>query len=115
MCFSATASFVAGSILVSTGIFTLYNIQKKSWIPFASIPLLFGIQQLIEGMVWLSMVPGSIIPQWIVTYGFVFFSHVFWPFFVPFSIWLIEKHPLRKKIIGGIALVGVFVSCYLLM
>jgi hypothetical protein len=60
------------------------------------------------------MVPGSLIPQSMVTYGFVFFSHIFWPFFAPLSIWLIEKHPLRKKILGGITLVGSFMGLYLL-
>jgi hypothetical protein len=100
MCFSATASFAAGIFLVTTGIFTLRNVRDRSSIAFASTPVLFGIQQLIEGAVWLSMVPGSLIPQSVVTYGFVFFSHIFWPFFAPLSIWLIEKHPLRKKILG---------------
>ena len=54
MCFSATASFVAGSALVVLGVATLRATRRKSEIPFAAIPLLFGIQQLVEGLLWLS-------------------------------------------------------------
>lgn len=42
------------------------------------------------------------------------FSHVLWPTFVPLSIWLIEKHPIRKKILAGITLIGIAVSLCLL-
>lgn len=111
MCFSATASFTSGAILTVIGVFTLRQVKSKSSLPFASIPLLFGIQQIIEGMVWLSF--GSPIFHMVVTHMFVMFSHVLWPFFVPMAIWLIEKDPKRKKILFGIFLLWVLVSIYL--
>ncbi|HBB27622.1 TPA: hypothetical protein DCZ36_03970 [Candidatus Gracilibacteria bacterium] len=111
MCFSATASFTSGAILIVTGIFTFRHVRAKSSIPFASIPLLFGIQQIIEGMVWISF--SSPIFHSVVTYLYVMFSHVLWPVFVPVSIWLIEKNPVRKKILCGISIVGAIVSIYL--
>ncbi len=61
MCFSATASFIAGSALSAGGIVTLRMTARRAEIPFAMIPLLFGVQQLIEGMVWLSLANG---PPW---------------------------------------------------
>ena len=103
MCFSATASFTAGAILVTAGVLTLRHVQSKSTFPFACIPLLFGIQQIVEGIVWTSF--GSPILHTVATYVFVMFSHVLWPSFVPFSIWLIEKDPIRKKILLSISIV----------
>lgn len=85
--------------------------KSKSILPFASIPLLFGIQQIIEGIVWISF-DASFIHS-IATYLFVLFAYVLWPTFVPISIWLIEKNPIRKKILWGISLVGIVVSIYL--
>jgi hypothetical protein len=49
MCFSATASFIAGTTLSIIGIATIRNVERRSELPLALIPLLFGIQQLIEG------------------------------------------------------------------
>jgi len=54
MCFSATASFIAGVSLLVLGVATVKKAKRKAEIPFAMIPLLFGVQQIIEGMLWLS-------------------------------------------------------------
>jgi len=53
MCFSAEASFIAGGILSIAGIVTLAKTQNPSYRALASIPLLFGLQQIGEGFVWL--------------------------------------------------------------
>jgi hypothetical protein len=54
MCFSASASFIAGATLSAVGLATLRMTKRKAEIPFAMIPLLFGVQQITEGMIWLS-------------------------------------------------------------
>ena len=54
MCFSATASFIAGVSLSVFGVATVKKAKRKAEIPFAMIPLFFGVQQIIEGMLWLS-------------------------------------------------------------
>ncbi len=91
---------------------TIAQVKKKSELPFASIPLLFGIQQAIEGAVWVSF--GSPILNTIATYAFSMFSHVLWPVFVPVSVLLIETDPTRKKILQLFSFVGLAVGLYLL-
>jgi branched-subunit amino acid permease len=54
MCLSATASFIAGVSLSVLGVATVKKAERKAEIPFAMIPLLFGTQQIVEGMLWLS-------------------------------------------------------------
>ena len=54
MCFSATVSFVAGVPLTVLGVITVKKTERRAEIPFAMIPLLFGAQQIVEGMLWLS-------------------------------------------------------------
>ncbi len=112
MCFSATASFAAGGVLSAAGIVTLSKVKTKNELPFASIPLLFGIQQTIEGVVWLSF--GSPLLNTISTYSFSMFSHVLWPMLVPISILLLETDHSRKKILSVFSFIGVTVGLYLL-
>ena len=54
MCFSATASFTAGFGLLAIGAITASRINRPAELPFALIPALFGVQQLIEGGLWLT-------------------------------------------------------------
>ncbi len=112
MCFSATASFVAGGALVAVGGLTVAQTKKRSELAFASIPLLFGIQQIIEGVLWLSF--GYPTLNIIMTYAYSMFSHVFWPFFLPLSILLLEKDKVRKIILWLFFGVGSAVALYLL-
>lgn len=111
MCFSATASLVAGGALSVTGGLTMMQAKTKSELPFASIPLLFGIQQAIEGVVWLSF--GVPLLHTIATYAYILFSHVLWPIFIPLAIMLLETDQHRKKILGFISFVGLAVGAYL--
>ena len=83
MCFSATVSFVAGVTLSAIGFVTVKMTRKKSEIPFALIPLLFGAQQIVEGMLWLSFQYQAPILNELMTYLFTLFSHVMWPIYVP--------------------------------
>ena len=49
MCFSSEASFVGGVVISAIGVATIREIHKPSQLVFASIPLFFGIQQIVEG------------------------------------------------------------------
>ena len=114
MCFSATASFIAGAALSAVGVATLQKETRRAEIPLAMIPLLFGIQQIIEGMLWLSFRFDAGLLKVITTYMFSLFSHVLWPIFVPLSIWLLESVPWRRRVIAGFQLIGLAIGLYLL-
>ena len=114
MCFSATVSFVAGVSLIAIGVATVKMVKNRAEIPFAMIPVLFGAQQLVEGMLWLSFKYDAALPNMLMTYLFTLFSHVLWPMYVPFSIGLIETVVWRKKVIWGFQFVGAALSTYLL-
>ncbi len=101
MCFSATASFGAAIVLSATGIITITKASEPAQRAFAAIPLLFGIQQAGEGFVWLTAAGGQEVQQAAV-YFFIFFSHILWPFWVPFSVLLFEKAVKRKHILFAI-------------
>lgn len=114
MCFSATASFTAGVALSIVGVATLRLTRRKVDIPFATIPLLFGAQQIVEGFLWLSFRFNAPDLKMATTYLFSIFSHSLWPIFVPFSIGLFESVLWRRKTIWGFQVVGLVVGLYLL-
>ena len=114
MCFSATASFTAGSVLSVVGIATLTKVERKSEVPFAMIPLLFGVQQFIEGVVWLTL--RADVPQFAhaATYAYSIFSHVLWPIFIPFAFRTLETVPQRRNTMRWFQGLGLAVALYLL-
>jgi hypothetical protein len=114
MCFCAAASFTAGGVLSLLGVATLKLTKRREEVFFAMIPLLFGLQQFIEGFLWLSFQLEGKLLNVVMTYVFLLFSHVLWPVFVPFSIGFMETVPWRKKVIRGFQLTGIAVAAYLL-
>ncbi len=119
MCFSATASFIVGGSLTIAGVATLKLARERTEFPFASIPLFFAIQQLVEGLLWLSL--ENDIPQLrtAMTYIFTFFSHILWPVFIPFAVASMEEgraaiEPWRTDALWGFRVVGMVVAMFLL-
>jgi hypothetical protein len=88
MCFSAPASFAAGATLLPASVYCLRRawLADRRYIPLALIPLAFGLQQMTEGVVWLSLGQddSDLVRQASVLY--LFFALVFWPFWIPFSL-----------------------------
>lgn len=100
MCFSATASFSTAVLLISAGSFCLkvaLNLEK-SYLMFASIPLLFGVQQIFEGFVWLALASDDPMQLRYGALGFLFFSHFFWLIFVPLCCYNIETETSRRRL-----------------
>ena len=117
MCFSATASFSAGALLLGIGTLTLRSAMathQRSALPFAAIPLLFAIQQLTEGVIWLTFTADVPLLNWVMTHVYSFFSHVLWPAYVPLAVWLIEPPGRRRHLLVVFAAGGVAVAAYLL-
>jgi hypothetical protein len=114
MCFSATASFVAGTALSGIGVATLRRAEKKTEIPFALIPLLFGIQQLSEGVIWLTFGHDALVLRQVMSDIYSGFSHVLWPIYVPFAVGLMEATRWRKRTLSVFQIAGLAVGLYLL-
>ncbi len=114
MCFSASASFIAGTSLCAIGVATLKSTKSRTELPFATIPLLFGIQQLIEGVIWLTFRHDAPFLKQTMTYLYSVFSHVLWPMYIPFAMGVLEHVPWRKKVFFVFEAAGVAVGFYLL-
>ncbi len=114
MCFSATASFTAGTALTAVGVVTVSRSRGKAELPLALVPLLFGVQQLTEGVLWFSLSGTLTGLQSPATHVYSMFSHVLWPVFVPFAIMLVETSRRRRSVLGVFQVMGLAVGLYLL-
>ncbi len=118
MCFSATASFGASAVLSIVGIIAVTKATTNPQRTFAAIPLLFALQQLSEGLLWLSLKNADLASwQSSITYIFLVFAMAIWPFWIPFSIWLLENDTRRKKMIQKFVWIGAAVAigvCFIL-
>jgi len=114
MCFSAPASFIAGTSLSAVGVAALKRTEARSERPLAMIPLLFGIQQLTEGVIWLTFRHDAPLLKQTMTYLYSGFSHVLWPVYVPFAVGVLEAVRWRKKAIFAFEAAGIPVGLYLL-
>jgi len=114
MCFSATASFVAGTALSAVGVVTIAKVERRSELPFAMIPLLFGIQQIVEGGIWLTFSHDAPLLRQTMTYIYSVFSHVVWPIYIPFAFRVLETTPWRRKAMLWFQAAGLAVGLYLL-
>ena len=113
MCFSATASFTAGAALLAVGAFTMRQVSRPAELPYASIPVLFGIQQLVEGALWLTLPDGNAHLNDVLTHIYALFSHIFWPIFVPIAVLKIEPEARRRRLLWLFAIAGAVAGLYL--
>jgi hypothetical protein len=103
MCFSATASFAASLVLLLCSFFTLKKASAKQRL-FAAIPLLFAIQQFIEGMIWRTLTDYQ--DATVYAYAYLIFVFIVWPLWIPYSIRFMnndkkERALLRLPILAG--------------
>ena len=96
------------------GVATLRLARRPAQRAFAAIPLLFGIQQAVEGLIWLSFEQGSVLPNAALTMVYSLFSHVLWPIYVPYAVRALETVRWRRQALAVTQLAGVAVGLYLL-
>ena len=110
MCFSAQISFFSAALLSMVGLLTYKQVSKPSHYFFASIPLLFGIQQFWEGILWVSLDTLSYTAQQVVTSIFIVFTVILWPVWIPLSLWLYEERLVRKSLLALLLVWGAIVA-----
>lgn len=113
MCFSPEASFTGGVLIFSIGIATVKNVHNPNQMIFAIIPLFFGIQQITEGFLWLSLQnPDFPNIQKLTSTIFLIMAEVLWPMIIPLSVLLLEENKSKKRILWAFLAMGILLSSY---
>lgn len=109
MCFSEPVSFATGGVLIIGGAFATFKAWRsnKRYLPFALMPAMAGVQQVLEGHVWMGVNGGDATMVWWAALGFMFFSWFMWPAWIPFSVYALEPaESRRKRLFFALALAG---------
>lgn len=120
MCLSATVSFAAAAVLIPSGaIATVWAwTGDRRYLMLAILPLLFGLQQAAEGMVWVAGAAGH--AHHVEQYSFIymFFAWIVWPVWIPMSTYFLESggrsaiillFVIAGAMLGGLQFVPYFV------
>lgn len=107
MCFSATASFTAAAVLLPAGAGAIYQAARtdRAYTPICALTLFFGIQQAFEGGVWIAGNHGNMALVNIFSLGYMFFSWLAWPVWVPFAVYFLEP-PRRRSLYLVLSILG---------
>lgn len=115
MCFSATASFVTAGFTGVAGVLAMTRVTHKRELALAAMPMVFAVQQSIEGLLWLNLPHGADDPAVrILTLVYLLMAEPFWPVFVPLAALLVETDGRRRRVMLLCAAIGACVSAYLL-
>lgn len=111
MCFSATASLTSGVALVGTGVVTMKKAKDTNFKPLSIVPLLFGVQQITEGFVWLGLKNEAFAPAVnVFAYAFLMFAWFVWPLLIPYSMIHIEPKGIRRNMLIMTEIIGLIVA-----
>lgn len=107
MCFSAEVSYAAAAVLLPLGTVSIYKAYQtdRRYLAICTLPLLFGLQQLFEGLVWTGGEAGDMAAVGRYSLAYMFFSWLAWPVWVPVSAFFLEPER-RKPLYLGFAVMG---------
>jgi hypothetical protein len=115
MCFSPEADFSGGAVIAGVGLVTLSQVRVRRELIVGALPLLFGLHQLVEGFVWLSLDGhvsrglGSAAKE-----AYIVFAHAVLPIIVPVGFELIEPDRRRARRMWPLLALGLLLGLYLL-
>jgi hypothetical protein len=115
MCFSPEADFTAGAVVAGVGVATLRRVRSRRELVVGVLPLLFGLHQLVEGFVWLSL-RGQISAELgdAAKETYIVYAHAILPAIVPLGFMLLEPDRRRSRWMAPLTCLGVTLGVYLL-
>jgi hypothetical protein len=116
VCFSLEADVVVGLGLLPVGVLALREVRTARELPFAALPLLFAVHQLVEAVVWAGedlLVPAGVAAA-AAALAYLLVAFPLLPTLVPLAVLLLEPVGQRWRAAPFLAL-GVVVSVALLV
>jgi heme/copper-type cytochrome/quinol oxidase subunit 4 len=110
MCFSYGISFTVSIALAVIGTAAIKRTSRKSELLFAAIPLLFSLQQLVEGVIWLQLLKSG--DTYWLAQAYTLFVGMLWPVMAPLSIWLLEPKRINRCMMLPVLATGIGIALY---
>jgi hypothetical protein len=113
--YHAILQFTLSGAIVFIGVMTLFKVSRPREVPFAMLPLLFGLHEFTQGFVWLG-VEGVVSPRAAEMAGtfYLLYAKGLLQFLVPLSVWLLETRRWRKRVLSILTVLGGLMTLYAL-
>lgn len=108
-----TADIVVGTALLPVAALTLREVRQPRELPFALLPAIFAVHQLVEVAVWAGL--DGDVSAGVANLAMRIYLFIAWPLlptYVPLAVMLLEPRHARRRVAPFVAL-GVIVSAYL--
>jgi hypothetical protein len=117
MCFSASASFTAAGISAAAGIVAISRHARSGDILLAAMPIVFSVQQVIEGVLWLELasLPEGSSTQSVLGVIFLAIAQAWWPVYAPLAAILAEGKRPHRFLMFAALFFGLAVSIHFLV
>ena len=116
MCFSPQADLAGGLVICAIGIDAVRHVRRRrDLLMLAGIPMLLGVHQLIEALVWWWLqgyVPGGI--GRVALWAYLLIAFVVLPVFIPAAVIALEPTRRRKQLMVPFVLIGAVIAVVLL-
>jgi hypothetical protein len=115
MCFSAGASYTSAALLTFIGFGCIKKVSHPKQLFLAFIPIIFALQQLMEGILWTSTNEIADFVQWAPLAKNIYLTIALfvWPVWIPLSLFAIESVPSRNWLLAAFLAAGcVYVALY---
>ncbi len=108
MCFSVEADLVAGAVVTAIGVDAIRQVQEPAERALASLPVCLGVHLLVEAFVWWG-VDGQVSPLAgrVATQAYLAFALCVLPLLVPLAVRAVEADLRRRRVLVGLAAVGI--------
>ena len=115
MCVSAEVSFGIAGLLVVGGGFAAHKARKIDvrYLPLALFPVLIGVQQFTEGVVWVEAAAYDQNLLRMAALAYLFFVWLIWPVWVPYMTAKLEDNAQKRKLFMYFAQAGLVLGLIL--
>lgn len=108
-------SFASGALLGGVGIATLTKIRSPRELLLGSLPLMFAVHQIEEGVVWMAM-EGQVAPPvgQLSIDLYIYFAHALLPAIIPWCFWLAEPEKSHRTWLIPLVVLGTMLCAFAL-
>jgi hypothetical protein len=113
MCFSPEVSFGSAIVIGLIGLYGLSLVKNRRMLHLACLPLIFALQQVCEGVLWLYLRDQAVSTSFAFAAQriYLFLAYMLYPVYLPYIAWRWESSPSRRIWIGLTLLAGVVIAC----
>ncbi len=116
MCFSPQADLAGGLVICAIGVDAVRHVRgRRDFLLLACVPLLLGVHQLIEALVWWWLrgdVPGGI--GRVALWAYLLIAFVALPVFIPAAVIALEPTRRRRQLMVPFIVIGSVIAVVLL-